>query len=151
MHTHEETYRSHYSAEQLYKIVGDVRSYPEFLPWVSACRIREETAEYIIAELLINFKAFRSSYTSKVWLKDCQSGVYSIDVGLVEGPFKALVNHWSFRPCEDGSCEIKFFLEFAFKSKILSNMLDKVFCTVVSRMVKAFEDRAQQIYGKKKD
>ena len=38
-HHHERRSLPH-SAAQMYDLVADVRRYPEFLPWVSAIRIR---------------------------------------------------------------------------------------------------------------
>jgi len=40
MPTHSETKHLPYSAQQMYDLVADVGSYPEFLPWTAAARIR---------------------------------------------------------------------------------------------------------------
>ena len=43
MPTHSETKRLPYTAQQMYDLVADVASYPKFLPWNSAARIRSRT------------------------------------------------------------------------------------------------------------
>ena len=46
MPTHTETRRLPYTAQQMYDLVADVESYPKFLPWNSAARIRSRPADY---------------------------------------------------------------------------------------------------------
>ena len=43
MPTHTETRVLPYTAQQMYDLVSDVESYPQFLPWNSAARIRSRT------------------------------------------------------------------------------------------------------------
>ncbi len=40
MPTHHETRVVPYTAQQMYDLVADVASYPQFLPWTAAARIR---------------------------------------------------------------------------------------------------------------
>ena len=44
MPSHSETKRLPYTARQMYDLVADVASYPKFLPWNSAARIRSRGA-----------------------------------------------------------------------------------------------------------
>ena len=62
-----ETRKLPYRARQMYDLVADVESYPQFLPWNSAARIRSRStrpdgAEVIEADLVISFKVFREVY-----------------------------------------------------------------------------------------
>ena len=54
-----------------------------------------------------------------------------------------------FLPEEDGGCKIDFFVEFEFRSKLLESMIGALFHEAVTRMVEAFERRADSLYGSK--
>ena len=146
MPTHAEKRRLPYSADQLYALVADVESYPKFLPWCVAARVRhrhqegDKTTE--LSDLVIGFKMLREKFTSKVTL-----GQGRIDVEYIEGPFKYLTNHWIFEAQEDGSCVIDFMVDFEFRSKLLQHMMGALFNEAVKVMVGAFERRAAAIYG----
>ena len=146
MPTHAEKRRLSYSAEQLYALVADVESYPKFLPWCVAARVRQRTVEadktVELSDLVIGFKMLREKFTSKVILTPGR-----IDVAYIEGPFKYLTNHWIFEAQNDGSCVIDFMVDFEFRSKLLQHMMGALFNEAVKVMVGAFERRAQQIYG----
>ena len=143
MPTHAERRVLPYSPKQLYDLVAGVEFYPEFLPWCKAARIRERTPGLLVADLVIGFKVFRERFTSRVSL-DPEGG--RIDVTYAEGPFKFLKNHWVFLDHPEG-CEIDFYVDFEFRSKILQAAMEALFHQAVKRMVGAFEQRARALYG----
>ena len=143
MPTHAERRVLAYSPDQLFKVVAEVERYPEFLPWCIAARIRERRAERLVADLVIGFKMVRERFTSTVSL-DPAGG--RIDVAYSDGPFKYLQNHWIFLPHEAG-CEIDFYVDFEFRSRILQKIMESLFHEAVRRMVGAFEARAEALYG----
>ena len=148
MPTHAEKRVMPYSADQMYALIADIESYPEFLPWCSGCRIRARQAEgrqeVIDADLIISFKVFRERFGSRVILKPDDK---CIDVAYLDGPFKYLNNNWSFHPISDQSCEVDFFVDFEFKSRTLQAIIGMVFNEAMRRIVRAFEDRARTLYG----
>ena len=130
--------------QELYDLVADVRSYPQFLPWCMAARIRHEDRHALAADLIIGFQMFRERFTSHV---DLDPENLEIDVKYAEGPFKYLTNKWRFLPHPDG-CEIDFYVDFEFNSRLLQSVIETLFTEAVRRMVKAFEERADDLYGK---
>ncbi len=133
----------------MYALIADVGSYPEFLPWCSAARIRSRTSEpdgseVMEADLVISFKVFRERFGSRVVLRP---QTRQIEVAYLDGPFKFLNNHWTFTPLEDGGCEVDFFVEFEFKSFVLQKLIGVVFHEAMQRIVRAFEGRARDLYG----
>ena len=148
MPTHAEKRRMPYSADEMYALVADVESYSEFLPWCAASRANErrttEAGEVIDAELVVSFRVFRERFHSRVTLKPEQR---RIDVEYLEGPFKYLNNHWHFRPISDRECEIDFFVDFEFRSRMLQSLIGVVFNEAMRRIVRAFEQRAEALYG----
>lgn len=143
MPTHAEQRHLPYTQEQLYRLVAEVDRYPEFLPWCSAARITRREGDVLWADLVVRFKMFTERFKSKVTLHPTEQ----IDVEYIEGPFRYLNNHWKFIPQPDGSCVIDFFVDFEFRSRILQKMIGLLFNEAVSRMVRAFETRARELYG----
>lgn len=133
-----------YRPEELYALVADVRRYPEFLPWCMAARIREQDEHALSADLIIGFQMFRERFTSYV---DLNPEHLEINVKYAEGPFRYLSNSWRFLPHPDG-CEIDFYVDFEFNSRLLQSVIETLFTEAVKRMVKAFEDRADVLYGR---
>ncbi len=148
MPTHTENRTMPYTADQLYALVADIGQYPEFLPWCSAARIRKttqtETGSVIDAELVISFKVFRERFGSRVTLTP---GTKAIDVEYLDGPFRYLNNHWEFSDLPSGGCEVRFFVDFEFKSRTLQAIIGVVFHEAMQRIVRAFEKRAEVLYG----
>lgn len=143
MATHAEKRVLPYRPEQLYDLVADVEKYPEFLPWCIGARIRDRQPDVLIADLVIGFKGFRDGFTSRVTLNRPEM---RIDVAYLDGPFRYLNNHWVFRELADGGCEIDFFVDFEFRSRLLQRIIGVLFNEAVRRMVDAFESRAATIY-----
>ncbi len=144
MTTHAEKRNMPYSAEQLFALVADVERYPEFLPWCIDCRIkRRENDNIIYADLTIGYKIFREKFTSKVTMEEPNL----VHVEYISGPMKYLSNYWKFIREDDGSCTIDFYVDFEFKNKMLQNIIGAFFTQAMQKMVKAFEARAQELYG----
>jgi coenzyme Q-binding protein COQ10 len=143
MPTHAEKRHLPYTPEQMYDLVASVERYPEFLPWCKAARITKHEGDTFYADLVVAFKVWRERFTSKVHVVP-KTG---IDVEYINGPFRYLNNHWRFLPAPEGGCIIDFYVDFEFRSRILQNLIGLLFNEAVSRMVGAFETRAQQLYG----
>lgn len=142
-----------YSAQQMYDLVADIEKYDEFLPWCAAARIRQRQPgvdgdpqkERLDADLVISFKIYREKFGSRVVLDPVKKRV---DVAYLEGPFKYLNNFWSFKPLTETSCEVDFHVDFEFKSRALQMLIGIVFNEAMQRIVRAFEKRAETLYGK---
>ena len=142
MPKHSETRHLPYTPEQMFDLVADVARYPEFLPWVSAMRVRSDRPTETVADMIVGFKGLRETFTSRV-TKDRPG---SIDVEYLDGPLKYLRNNWRFRPEEQG-CAVDFTVDFAFKNRVFEMLAGQVFGTALRRMIGAFEDRAAKLYG----
>ena len=147
MPTHSETRTLPYTAQQMYDLVADVGSYPQFLPWCAAARIRSRVAhgdsEVMDADLVISFKVFRERFGSRVTLFPERK---SIDTEYIDGPFRYMKSTWDFADV-GGGCEVKFFVDFEFKNAVLQGIIGVVFNEAMQRIVRAFERRAAALYG----
>ena len=154
MPTHAETRLIQHTPEQMFELVADIERYPDFLPWCAATRIRqketEDGSEIVISDMVIGYKMFREKFTSKVVLKRPDR----IDVAYFDGPFDHLNNHWVFQPAKRKNisgdlCTIDFYIDFRFKSGLFQTAIGAVFNKAVNRMILAFENRADELYGVK--
>ncbi len=143
MPTHAERRVLPYQPEQLFDLVADVGHYPDFLPWCVGARIRKREEALIVADLMIGFKVFRERFTSRVTLDRAGR---RIDVEYCDGPFKYLNNHWIFEGHASG-CELDFYVDFEFRSRLIQKVIETLFEEAVRRMVSAFEARAKVLYG----
>lgn len=143
MPTHAEKRRLPFTQEQLFQMVAEVEHYPKFLPWCLNARIRRREGNIFWADLVIGFKMIREKFTSRVSL----SAPNRVDVTYTDGPFKYLNNHWIFEPDGDGTI-IDFYVDFEFRSALLQKIMQPLFSEAVTRMVAAFERRAEDLYGK---
>ena len=143
MPRHSETRHLPYTPDQLFNLVADVGSYDEFLPWVSAVRIRSDDEQEMVADLIVGFSAFKEHFTSRVTKE--RPGHICVD--YVEGPLKYLKNEWRFEPAQQGGTNVHFSVDFAFKSRIFESLAGQMFDRALRRMTGAFEKRAEQLYG----
>ncbi|MGR3662010.1 MAG: type II toxin-antitoxin system RatA family toxin [Paracoccaceae bacterium] len=147
MPRHSETRSLPYTAQQMYDLVADVARYPEFLPWCAAARInslaQEGDARVMEADLVISFKVFRERFASRVTLFD---DAKKIDTKYLDGPFKFMHSTWAFRDTDAG-CDVDFNVDFEFRNAILQKLIGIVFNEAMHRIVRAFDERAHDLYG----
>ena len=144
MPTHAQRKKLPYTPEQMFDLVADIEKYPQFLPWCLACRVKKREDNVVWGDLMVGFKVFRETFTSKVTLERPRR----VDVEYIDGPFRYLNNHWIFEPADGGaSTDVDFFIDFEFRSRLLQTVATGVFNEAVKRMVAAFEARAHAVYG----
>ena len=143
MPRHNETRALPYTPEQMFDLVADVGCYAEFLPWVTAVRVRSNSETEMVADVIVGFKGLRESFTSKV--EKQRPGHIRVD--YLEGPLKHLHNDWKFSPDGKGGTLVEFCVDFAFKNRVFEMLAGQVFDRAVRKMVNAFEGRAAQLYA----
>ena len=143
MPRHSETRHLPYTPEQMFDLVADVGSYPQFLPWIAAMRVRSESETEMVADMIVGFKSLRETFTSRV-VKERPTHVH---VDYVDGPLKHLSNDWRFRPDGEGGVIIDFEVDFAFKNRMFEMLAGQVFDRALRKMIGAFETRAAELYA----
>lgn len=133
-----------YTSRQMFDLVIDVRSYPEFLPWCQRLRITREGERDFYAELMVGFKGFSGKFVSHV---EYDPETLNINVYYKTGPLKYLETKWCFSENEEG-CHVEFFIDFEFKSSLFQSMTSFFFRDITSKMMTSFVERAHVLYGK---
>eukprot|EP00891_Asterochloris_glomerata_P001313 jgi/Astpho2/1313/Aster-06185 len=135
-----------YSPQQLYSVVAAVEHYREFVPWCQKSElIKKEEDKYLEAVLEVGFKLFVERYTSQVFLKPGHQVISKVYDSTL---FDHLDSTWDFAvgPAPT-STWLTFSVDFGFKSPLYRHIAAVFFEEVVARMVGAFEQRCQHLYG----
>jgi coenzyme Q-binding protein COQ10 len=137
-----------HTPEQMFSLVADVEEYPHFLPLCEALTVRSRKERdgrtVLVADMTVGYKAIRETFTSQVHLKPDK---HAIDVKYLDGPFRYLSNIWRFDAAENERCDIHFFIDYEFKSRILGALMGAMFDRAFRMFVEAFEKRATEKFG----
>ncbi|MGH8119301.1 MAG: type II toxin-antitoxin system RatA family toxin, partial [Gammaproteobacteria bacterium] len=112
-----------YAAEAMYALVNDIDAYPDFLPWCRSTEVRNRSDRHLQATLKLEAGKIRQSFTTENIMQPGRT----IEMRLVEGPFKSLTGCWRFEPIAPGSCHVRLDLHFEFRNKILKLALSRTF------------------------
>jgi coenzyme Q-binding protein COQ10 len=143
--------RVRHSAADMFDLVADVESYPEFVPLCKDLKIRQrspagEGVEIVIADMTVSFKLVRESFRSRVTVDRPK---LQILVEYLQGPFSHMQNRWTFKPLGENECQIEFFIDYEFRSRTLGLLMGGMFDVAFRRFAAAFEARADKVYGRK--
>ncbi len=131
-----------YSAEQMFKLVNDVEAYPAFLPGCAGSRVLEASDNSMTASVDVSKAGIRKTFTTRNELVKGEA----IKMELVDGPFRKLVGGWHFTSLDVDACKIELNLDFEFTNGLVEMAFGKIFNELAMNMVKAFTQRAREIY-----
>ncbi|WP_114786505.1 SRPBCC family protein [Vibrio tetraodonis] len=132
-----------FSAQQMFDLVNDVASYPEFLPGCSGSKVIESSLSTMVASVNVSKAGISKTFTTSNQLVPGEA----ILMSLVDGPFKTLKGGWFFTALDEKACKVELKLEFEFSSKMVELAFGKVFSELTNNMVNAFTQRAKQVYS----
>lgn len=135
-----------YDAREMYALVTDVASYPQFLPWCDHAHVLELHEDGMTAEVGIAIGGVRQTFTTR----NRHTSARAVDLKLIKGPFSRLEGHWRFMPLGDGTeraCRVELKLDYGFDNATLGKLVGPVFDRIAASLVDAFVKRAQQVYG----
>lgn len=138
-------------AEEMFALVADIETYPQFVPMCEALTVRSRKERdgkvLLLADMTVGYKLIRETFTTQVLLKPEER---VIEVKYIDGPFRYLDNRWTFVPVGDGTqSDVDFFIDYEFKSRALGLIMGSMFDLAFRKFAEAFEKRADQIYGLK--
>lgn len=133
-----------YPAQFMYDIVNQVEAYPEFLPWCGGARLHQADDTSLEASIQICAAGLNQ------WFKTRNSMIpgKSIEIQLVDGPFKRLQGYWHFTPLDDEGSKIELVLQFEFKRGLAAAVIAPAFTRIANTMVDSFCERARELYDR---
>lgn len=129
----------------MFDLVNDVDAYPRFLPWCRSAGRHENSDGEVIATVELAKGRVHKSFTTRNRITPNES----IEMYLMEGPFRHLQGEWRFRDFEGLGCKVSLELEFDFSSRTLAALVGPVFSHIANTLVESFCKRADQLYGGK--
>jgi len=132
-----------YSAEEMFNLVNDVESYPDFLPWCRDARVQMVDEQTVEAALEFARSGLHRRFTTRNHLENGRL----IRMELVNGPFRELSGSWQFQALGLGGSKVILDLRFEFASRLLEAVFAPVFAEVMNSLVDAFVERAHSLHG----
>lgn len=144
----EKTHIVDHKATDMYDLVCDVESYPQFVPLCRALNVKSKKERdgktLMIADMTMAYQMLRETFTTQVLMNPSE---LAVDVKYIDGPFRHLDNRWRFAELEDNRCEVSFMIDYELRGKMLAMAAGSIFDLAFGRFVSAFEGRADEIYG----
>lgn len=137
-----------YAPADLCRLVGDVRVYPEFVPFLQQLRIMKEEplpqgGWSGVAEADVGWQAIKVTFSTSV---RCEPAKGEVEVGLVKGPLHSLANTWRFTPHERGA-HVRYWIAYEFKNPVLQAAISANRDKLAGRIMAAFEREARRRLG----
>lgn len=142
-------HRVGHPAGDMFDLVADVEQYPQFVPLCKGLHVRgrrelDDGTTVLIADMTVAYKLFSETFTSRVTLN---RAAREILVEYLDGPFRHLENRWTFHVHGEDDCEVAFFIEYEFRSRMLGSLMGAMFEKAFHKFSDAFEARADEVYG----
>ncbi|MBK8163011.1 MAG: type II toxin-antitoxin system RatA family toxin [Gammaproteobacteria bacterium] len=134
-----------YSAAEMYALVDDIETYPQFLPWCRSAREWTRGADEVKASIELHRGGIHKTFTTLNRLQKDKM----IEMRLVEGPFHHLEGFWRFETLGAAASRVSLDLEYEFSSHLLRLAIGPVFSQIANTLVDAFCERAAELYGKR--
>jgi ribosome-associated toxin RatA of RatAB toxin-antitoxin module len=131
-----------FSPEAMFKLVSDIDSYPEFLPWCADAGVLNRADNQLEASLRVGYSALNTQFTTRNefvapdWMT----------MQLLKGPFSDLKGKWTFERTGDKGCEVTLSMEFEFASSVKDMLFGATFQTICNELIDAFVKRAHELY-----
>ena len=137
-----------YPWADLFNLVLDVESYPQFVPH---CRhvslLSRKTSEpgmtVIVSRMTVGFSAFEVGYSNRT-TGDAIGRKISID--SVDGPLRYLSALWRFEPQDETHTRVYFSVNYEFSNPVLAAVASRVFAAMFGKILDAFERRANRLF-----
>lgn len=134
-----------YTAREMFVLVDDVESYPEFLPWCNDAAVHNRNGDTVEATLELH----RGSISNHFTTRNTRREFVAIDIVLIGGPFRHLQGGWRFTEIGQEGCKIVLELDFEFESRFIDLMFGSFFEETCNSLVDAFTNRAKAVFGRR--
>lgn len=132
-----------YTPAEMFALVRDIESYPQFLPWCRGAEILSAAPDVVTARIDFAAGGMTRSFTTRNRYQQDKM----IEMHLVDGPFDHLQGCWQFDPLGDVGCKTSLFLRYEFSNRMLGLVVGPVFSRIANSMVDAFHQQAGVVYG----
>ena len=132
-----------HSAEQMFDLVNDIESYPEFMHGCRAAKVISQSDDELVGELTLGQPGIQQTFTTRNQL----SRPDSIEMKLVSGQFKSFTAAWQFDALDESACKVSLHMDFEFDLSLMDVAASHLFSSVANAQVDALVRRANKVYG----
>ena len=129
----------------MFRLVDDVESYSEFLPWCNRSEVLSRSNDTVEATLELHKGAVSKTFSTRNTLRENEA----IDLELLGGPFRHLSGGWTFQSLGAQGSKVTLELEFEFESRMVDMMFGAFFEETCNSLVDAFTARAVAVFGER--
>lgn len=138
-----------YPWSDLFNLVLDVKSYPEFVPHCREVRLLSRRTEepgitIIVSRMTVGYSAFAVSYANRT---TGDAIGRKITVEALDGPLRYLSAVWSFEPRDEDHTLLRFSVDYGFSNPVLAAVASRVFAAMFGEILNAFERRAAHLFS----
>ena len=134
-----------YSDHEMYALVSDIASSPQFLPWCGGARVLSQDEDSVVAAITIAYGGVHKTFITRNLLQKDKI----MEMQLVEGPFRHLHGFWRFAALDVNACKISLDLDFEVANRLLATVMTPMFGKIAGELVDGFHRRAVALYGKR--
>ncbi len=131
-----------FSDQQMFDLVNDIEAYPQYMDGCIGAQILSRSDAQVTARLDLSKLGMRYSFTTRNQL----TPPVSMNMALVEGPFKQMSGIWEFKALAEKACKVSLTLDFEFSSSLVAKAAGKWFESVANELVDGLCRRAAQVY-----
>ena len=132
-----------YTAKEMFALVNDIETYPDFLPWCTDAEVHSHEHDEVHASISFAVGGLTRSFATRNHYQVNKM----IEMQLVEGPFSSMHGCWQFDSLGDAGCKISLHIEYDFSSRMVGMVVGPVFNQISNTLVDSFQQRAVEIYG----
>ncbi|MBS0364216.1 MAG: type II toxin-antitoxin system RatA family toxin [Proteobacteria bacterium] len=129
------------SPRELFDLINDIESYPQFLPWCTHARVLSRSPQQIVATIGLRQRSLQGEFTTRNTLEPFRR----ITMELEKGPFRTLHGEWLLTPVAPAGCQVELTTRFAFRNPLTAMMFESLFAGTVASLVDAFVARARSL------
>ena len=116
---------------ELFALINDIESYPQFLPWCTHARVLSRSPTEIVATIGVRQGGLHGEFTTRNTLEPDRR----IDMSLVSGPFRTLAGEWRLTPIDPEGCRVD----------LTALLFEPKFAATIGSLVDAFVVRARSL------
>jgi ribosome-associated toxin RatA of RatAB toxin-antitoxin module len=132
-----------YLAEDMYNLVANIRSYPDFVPYCVDSDIITTSDNIVTAYIELSFHGIKKKFSTKNTMHPNNK----ITMKLIDGPLDFLEGCWEFKQVNNNSSKISLDISYTVSGFAYAGIFETAIGSVSEQILKSFIKRAQEIYG----
>ncbi|MBC6427922.1 MAG: type II toxin-antitoxin system RatA family toxin [Cellvibrionales bacterium] len=138
-----------HTAEQLYALINDIASYPNFLPGCVGAQVLSASEHLMEARLDLSAAGMRHSLVTRNRLTPCRR----ISMELLTAPptVRAMTGHWQIEPRGAQGCQLSLEIRLQTAQPLVQRVAQTLAEQASDRVVEAFIGEAARRYGEAKN